>query len=71
MNTRTYEDFGIDKAAQMIREDVARQGFSDGWKGYSLDTLEDMKEALQSNGILYVDDMFGRWARAERSDLTH
>ena len=71
LSTRSYETFGVDAAAEMIRDEVARRGFSDGWKGYSLEVLDDMKEALQSDGIFYVDDMFGRWAHSEPRDLTH
>lgn len=68
-DTRSYENYGVGMAADIIREEVASRGFSEGWTGNSLDVLEDMKEALQSDGILYVDDMFGRWARTEQPDL--
>lgn len=70
LKARSYESYGIEKAANLIREDIALYGCSDGWKGYSLDVLADMEAALRSDGILYVDDMFGRWEHADAQRRT-
>jgi hypothetical protein len=64
-NIRSYEIYGVDGAACEIRNEISRRGCSEGWVGYSLQTLEDVKAALRKEGIAYVDDMFGRWERTD------
>jgi len=59
---RRYEDYGLDDATETIREDITRDGLSEGWSG-ELETLNALREALRPEGIVYVDDMLGRWQK--------
>ena len=62
MEIRKYSHFASTRGVSgVIASEVIRYGKSEGWSGNLTDFIE-IQEVLSKFNIVYVDDMFGRWA---------
>lgn len=65
--SRNYNEYlSLDVAAATIAHEVIVHKCSSMWCG-SLEDLDQLKDILRPYNIVYVDDMFGKWALKKES----